>query len=86
MGMIITLISTSCALRAAWWSCARARWWKGDTKSIFANPKHPYTKALLEANHGPATAAKAPKKDGTRLVTFEIGAGSCQAALAAQGG
>jgi oligopeptide transport system ATP-binding protein len=53
---------------------------EGDTKSIFANPKHPYTKALLEAEptgRKAPPAAKAPKiLDGTNVcVTFEIGGG-----------
>ena len=53
---------------------------EGDTKSIFANPKHPYTKALLDAEptgRKAPPAAKAPKiLDGTNVsVTFEIGGG-----------
>jgi ABC-type microcin C transport system duplicated ATPase subunit YejF len=53
---------------------------EGDTKSIFANPKHPYTKALLYAEptgRKAPPAAKAPKiLDGTNVsVTFEIGGG-----------
>jgi ABC-type microcin C transport system duplicated ATPase subunit YejF len=53
---------------------------EGDTKTIFANPKHPYTKALLEAEPSgrkAPPAAKAPKiLDGTNVsVTFEIGGG-----------
>ena len=53
---------------------------EGDTKTIFANPKHPYTKALLEAEPSGRKvppAAKAPKiLDGTNVsVTFEIGGG-----------
>ena len=48
---------------------------EGDTKSIFANPKHPYTKALLDAEptgRKAPPAAKAPKiLDGTNVsVTF----------------
>jgi ABC-type microcin C transport system duplicated ATPase subunit YejF len=53
---------------------------EGDTKAIFAKPKHPYTKALLEAE---PTGRKAPPVknapkilDGTNVsVTFEIGGG-----------
>ena len=31
-----------------WWSCTAAGWWrKGDVRSIFASPSHPYTKGLL---------------------------------------
>ncbi len=53
---------------------------EGDTKSIFASPKHPYTKALLDAEptgRKAPPAAKAPKiLDGTNVsVTFEIGGG-----------
>ncbi len=53
---------------------------EGDTKTIFSMPKHPYTKALLEAElagHKEPPAAKAPKiLDGTNIsVTFEIGGG-----------
>ena len=53
---------------------------EGDTKTIFANPKHPYTKALLDAEptgRKAPPAAKAPKiLDGTNVsVTFEIGGG-----------
>ncbi|MGB8313195.1 MAG: ABC transporter ATP-binding protein [Aestuariivirga sp.] len=53
---------------------------EGDTKTIFANPKHPYTRALLEAEptgRKAPPAAKAPKiLDGTNVsVTFEIGGG-----------
>ncbi len=53
---------------------------EGDAKTIFANPKHPYTKALLEAEptgRKDPPAAKAPKiLDGTNVsVTFEIGGG-----------
>ena len=53
---------------------------EGDTKEIFANPKHPYTKALLDAEptgRKAPPAAKAPKiLDGTNVsVTFEIGGG-----------
>ena len=53
---------------------------EGDTKTIFANPKHPYTKALLEAEptgRKAPPAAKASKiLDGTNVsVTFEIGGG-----------
>jgi oligopeptide transport system ATP-binding protein len=53
---------------------------EGDTKTIFANPRHPYTKALLEAEptgrKAPAPA-NAPKiLDGTDIrVTFKIGGG-----------
>ena len=51
---------------------------EGDTKTIFAKPKHAYTKALLEAE---PTGRKAPPPanarkvlDGTNVsVTFEIG-------------
>jgi ABC-type microcin C transport system duplicated ATPase subunit YejF len=53
---------------------------EGDTKAIFAKPKHPYTKALLEAE--PAGRKAPPAKnapkilDGTNVsVTFEIGGG-----------
>jgi ABC-type microcin C transport system duplicated ATPase subunit YejF len=53
---------------------------EGDAKAIFKNPKHPYTKALLEAE---PTGRKAPPAknapkilDGTNVsVTFEIGGG-----------
>ena len=53
---------------------------EGETKVIFAKPKHPYTKALLEAE---PTGRKAPPAknapkilDGTNVsVTFEIGGG-----------
>jgi ABC-type microcin C transport system duplicated ATPase subunit YejF len=53
---------------------------EGDTKTIFANPNHPYTKALLDAEPSgrkSPPAAKAPKiLDGTNVsVTFEIGGG-----------
>jgi oligopeptide transport system ATP-binding protein len=53
---------------------------EGDTKEIFANPKHPYTKALLDAEptgRKAPPAVKAPKiLDGTNVsVTFEIGGG-----------
>ena len=53
---------------------------EGDTKAIFANPKHPYTRALLEAEptgRKSPPAVKAPKiLDGTNVsVTFEIGGG-----------
>ncbi len=53
---------------------------EGDTKAIFANPKHPYTKALLEAEPTGRKApppANAPKiLDGTDMrVTFKIGGG-----------
>ena len=53
---------------------------EGATKAIFANPKHPYTKALLEAeptgrkSPPPATAPKI--LDGTSIsVTFKVGGG-----------
>jgi ABC-type microcin C transport system duplicated ATPase subunit YejF len=53
---------------------------EGETKAIFAKPKHPYTKALLEAE---PTGRKAPPSknapiilDGTQVqVTFKIGGG-----------
>ncbi len=53
---------------------------EGDAKAIFASPKHPYTKALLEAE---PTGRKLPPPlnapkilDGTDLrVTFKIGGG-----------
>ena len=53
---------------------------EGDTKTIFANPKHPYTRALLDAEptgRKAPPAAGAPKiLDGTNVsVTFEIGGG-----------
>src|SRR3990170_3554615 len=52
----------------------------GDTKTIFANPKHSYTKALLDAEPSgrkAPPAVNAPKiLDGTNVsVTFEIGGG-----------
>ena len=58
-----------------------AKWWRRATpKTIFANPRHPYTKALLDAEptgRKAPPAAKAPKiLDGTNVsVTFEIGGG-----------
>jgi len=53
---------------------------QGDTQSIFSNPKHPYTKALLEAE---PTGTKAPPPasaprilDATDMrVTFKFGGG-----------
>jgi oligopeptide transport system ATP-binding protein len=53
---------------------------EGDTKTIFANPNHPYTKALLDAEPSGRKAPPAPKApkilDGTNVsVTFEIGGG-----------
>jgi ABC-type microcin C transport system duplicated ATPase subunit YejF len=53
---------------------------EGETKAIFSKPKHPYTKALLEAE---PTGRKAPPPksapiilDGTQIqVTFKIGGG-----------
>ena len=53
---------------------------EGDAKAIFANPKHPYTKALLEAEptgRKAPPAANAPKiLAGTDVrVTFKIGGG-----------
>ncbi len=53
---------------------------EGDAKAIFKKPKHPYTKALLDAEPSgrkAPPAAKAPKiLDGTSInVTFRIGGG-----------
>ncbi len=53
---------------------------EGETRSIFANPKHPYTRELLEAEptgRKSPPAANAPKiLDGTDVrVTFKIGGG-----------
>ncbi len=53
---------------------------EGETAAIFASPKHPYTKALLEAEptgRKQPVAANAPKiLDGTDMrVTFKIGGG-----------
>ncbi len=53
---------------------------EGDTKSIFASPQHPYTKALLEAEPSgrkEPVAPNAPKMiDATDVrVTFKIGGG-----------
>jgi len=53
---------------------------EGDTKTIFASPRHEYTKALLEAEptgRKAPPAANAPKiLDGTDVrVTFKIGGG-----------
>ncbi len=53
---------------------------EGFTKAIFAKPKHPYTKALLEAEptgRKAPPAANAPKiLDGTGVrVTFKLGGG-----------
>ena len=53
---------------------------EGDAKTIFAKPRHAYTKALLEAEptgRKAPPAANAPKiLDGTNVsVTFEIGGG-----------
>jgi ABC-type microcin C transport system duplicated ATPase subunit YejF len=53
---------------------------EGNAKTIFAKPKHPYTKALLDAEPSgrkAPPAAKAPKiLDGTNVsVTFAIGGG-----------
>ena len=53
---------------------------EGDTQKIFKNPKHPYTKALLDAEPSgrkAPPAANAPKiLDATNVsVTFEIGGG-----------
>ena len=52
----------------------------GETAAIFANPKHPYTKALLEAE--PAGRKAPPKANAPRIldgtdvrVTFKIGGG-----------
>jgi ABC-type microcin C transport system duplicated ATPase subunit YejF len=53
---------------------------EGNTKTIFAKPEHPYTKALLDAEPSgrkAPPAKNAPKiLDGTNItVTFEIGGG-----------
>jgi ABC-type microcin C transport system duplicated ATPase subunit YejF len=53
---------------------------EGETRTIFANPKHPYTKALLAAEpsgHKDPVSKTAPKMlDGTDMrVTFKIGGG-----------
>ncbi len=53
---------------------------EGDTRTIFAKPKHAYTKALLQAEPSgrkAPPAARAPKiLDGTNVsVTFKIGGG-----------
>ena len=53
---------------------------EGNTKTIFAKPEHPYTKALLDAEPSGCKAPpakNAPKiLDGTNItVTFEIGGG-----------
>jgi ABC-type microcin C transport system duplicated ATPase subunit YejF len=53
---------------------------EGDAKKIFANPKHPYTKALLDAEPTGRKAPPAPNApkilDGTNVsVTFRIGGG-----------
>ena len=61
---------------------ARARWWRrARRKTIFANPKHPYTKALLAAEptgHKDPVAQRRRAKvlDGTDMrVTFKLGGG-----------
>jgi oligopeptide transport system ATP-binding protein len=53
---------------------------EGDTRAIFSNPKHPYTRALLAAEpsgHKDPVARTVPKVlDGTDMrVTFKIGGG-----------
>jgi ABC-type microcin C transport system duplicated ATPase subunit YejF len=53
---------------------------EGDAKLIFAKPKHPYTKALLDAEPSGRKAPPPPKApkilDGTNVsVTFEISGG-----------
>jgi ABC-type microcin C transport system duplicated ATPase subunit YejF len=53
---------------------------EGDTKTVFAKPKHEYTKALLDAEPSGRKAAPSPKApiilSGTNIrVTFNIGGG-----------